>query len=217
LLTSCYLIAKGKTLKSDITMLELPDGSKIFSFLLFAWATMAEIDVKSNELRSLGKLRFTFSGLWNIMLMKKYHAKITYTMTNQELPGIDEDLKGEEWQEFQSAFSLFSLHNVPWIGNKHQAVPLADFQDGVNHFLALEGNNNTRKKLTHALARLNGRIFKGDKPKEKYGLKYEKIKAFRIEPSGNEPGYYAIDGEAYPATKIQGKVLEKTLTLYSDH
>jgi len=214
--TACHLIAKGRTLKTDLTVLERDDGSKIFSFLLLAWATMAEIDVGSNELRPLGKLRFTVYGLWNILMLKKYQAKISYTTETTELPSINEEITGEGWQQFESVFTHFSIHNLPWIGSKHQAVPVADFQDGVNHLLALKDGSISRRKLTKTLSKMDGRLFKGDQPNPKLGLMYEKIKAFRIEPFGENRAYYAIDGEAYEVTKIQGRVLEKTLTLFGN-
>jgi hypothetical protein len=196
--TACYLIAKGKIIKSDLTMLEQEDGSKIFSFLLLAWATMAQIDVNSDKylnfyetkifihfrLRPLGKFRFTVCGLYNIAKLKRYHARISYTTEAKDLPKINEDIKGEGWQELISnsyftlkkfnilgEFSHFSLHNMAWIGSKYQAVPPADFQDGVNHLLTLKEGEISRVKLGIALSKMNGRLFQGDKPKPKFGVR----------------------------------------------
>ena len=42
-----YLIAKGTSQKSDITVYEKDDGSKIYSFLSFIWAIPSDIDLDS--------------------------------------------------------------------------------------------------------------------------------------------------------------------------
>ena len=63
-------------------------------------------------MRPLGDLRFTLHGLWNILMLKKYHAKFTYTSTDAQLPNINEEIKGEGWNTShgklqKSTFILF--------------------------------------------------------------------------------------------------------------
>jgi len=94
--------------------------------------------------------------------MKKYKAKFSYTTKdNVSLPKFDEKLD-QNWQTLhgkdlfcsekilisrEDSFRHLSIHNLPWIANKYRAVPLADFQDGVNHMLALGGDKVSRTKL----------------------------------------------------------------------
>ena len=46
--SACFLIAKGRNVKMDLTRLETPENGVIYCCLLFAWATMANIDVGAN-------------------------------------------------------------------------------------------------------------------------------------------------------------------------
>ena len=43
----CYVISKGRTFKSDLSVFEFEDGRKIYSFLSITWACPANIDLDS--------------------------------------------------------------------------------------------------------------------------------------------------------------------------
>jgi len=47
--TVCNMIAKGRTMKADLTFLETEEHKKIFSMIIFAWAAFATIDIQSNK------------------------------------------------------------------------------------------------------------------------------------------------------------------------
>ena len=95
------------------------------------------------------------------------------------------------------------------------SAPMADFQDGYNHFLALKGENCTRKNLMNIWNNIYGGLFENEIPKKETALLFEKVKAFRLEPEGDyQSTFYSIDGERYAAGKIQGRVMEKVLKYF---
>jgi len=145
----------------------------------------------------------------------KYNAKITYSTTSKELPGLNEEISGDEWKSMTDEFSYFNIHNLPYMAKDTLAAPLADFGDGYNHFLALAGDKCTRKQMLKAWNHLYGTLFEGDKPKAETGLLFEKLKSFRVEPLGDFANqYFSIDGEKYNAEKMQGRVMEQSIKFF---
>jgi len=116
-LESCsYLIAKGRKMKSDLTVFELMDGRKIISFLSLTWASPANIDLDSEtlallndiflslfRLRSLGCRRFDIYGAWECLTLKKYKARFFYSDTITKPPKFSEKLTGEGWEKIDGS------------------------------------------------------------------------------------------------------------------
>lgn len=50
--------------------------------------------------------------------------------------------------------------------------------------------------------------------KEGYNFEWDKIKSFRLEPNGDDVGVFGIDGEMYPAQKIQAKISDKKVLTF---
>ena len=215
--SACYLIIKGKTIKSDLTVIERGNGPKIYSFLHFLWGLLAYVDFESERCRYLGGLRFEVFGVYAVLKNAKFRAKMTYTSADTALPALTEEISGEEWEKIEDDFTYFNLHKLPYMASDAVGASVADFQDGYNHFLTLRGEFCTRKKLVKTWTHLYGTLFDGEEPKEETGLFYKKVKAFRLEPTSEGPNdnyYYSIDGERYTAGRIQGKVQEKAITFF---
>jgi len=213
---ACYLIAKGKTLRSDLTKIERGDGQAVYSFLHFLWGIISYVDFESEKCRFLGGLRFELYGALGVLKNTKYRAKITYSTTTTDLPALNQEIEGDEWKSLTDEFSYFNIHNLPYMAKDTLAAPLADFDDGYNHFLALAGDKCTRKQMLKAWSHLYGTLFENDKPKPETGLFFEKLKSFRVEPLGEFAGqHYSIDGEKYNVEKVQGKVIEKAIKFFS--
>jgi len=213
LLSACYLVVKGRTIKSDLTVFEGLSDKKIFSFLSFVYGTMARIDIESERLRALGNARFYIYGVYAIAKLQTDRARITYTTGSEKLSPLDQELKGQGWKEIDDEFAYLVVQNIPYLDGASKGAPLAEFDDGYNHLLHVSGTKNSRKSLLNILLKLEDGLFEGDQPAKSTGLGFEKIKAFRFEP--NSGGYFSIDGERYDAKKIQAYVLEKSLTIYA--
>jgi len=213
LLSACYLVVKGRTIKSDLTVYEGLGDSKVYSFLSFVYGNMARIDIESERFRALGSARFYVYGVYAIAKLQTDRARITYTTGSDKLPQLDQEIKGEGWKNIDDQFAYLVIQNLAYLDGSSKGAPLAEFDDGYNDLLYVSGSKNSRKSLLNILLKLEDGLFEGDKPAPSTGLGFEKIKAFRFEPTSG--GYYSIDGERYDAKKIQGYVLEKALTVYA--
>jgi hypothetical protein len=75
-----FRIIKGNSVEVDLTefKLEYEPRKKIYSFLSFAWAIFADIDINSEALRCCGPTRFTLWGVWRTLFMRDYFGSIRY-------------------------------------------------------------------------------------------------------------------------------------------
>ncbi len=72
---AAWLAIKGLKSFMDITKLTLEYSSKpVFSFLSVSWAVVADCDVNSEVIRSLGSVRFTLWGIWRVLSLIRYEA-----------------------------------------------------------------------------------------------------------------------------------------------
>ena len=78
ILDASFLIAKGQTKQSDLSIYQTTNSPSLLSFLTFSWAMMSSIDIESEVLRFLGSLRFDLWGAWCVVKMRKYRAKFSY-------------------------------------------------------------------------------------------------------------------------------------------
>jgi len=175
---------------------------------------MAKIDIESEKVRWLGALRFDVYGVFTILKNKTYRAKLTYSETNNNLPPVQEEIKGDEWKRIEDTWSYFNIHKMPYITEDCHAAPVKDFQDGYNHLVALKGAANTRFKMTKILLGLTSGFCADEAKLKKNGVYYDKMKSFRLETENIANNYYSIDGEKYSSPVIQGSIKEKALTLF---
>ena len=74
-LEAAWLVIKGHKKLIDITKLSLEYEPKpIFSFLSVSWAVIADCDINSEVIRSLGSARFTLWGVWRVLALVRYEA-----------------------------------------------------------------------------------------------------------------------------------------------
>jgi len=79
-LEAAYLVVRGRSKRMDLTELTLeyePDR-RIYSFLLVAWAIIADCDINSEVLRCLGSPRFTIWGVWRCLSIIRYPGTFTF-------------------------------------------------------------------------------------------------------------------------------------------
>lgn len=212
LASACYLVAKGRTIKSDLMVYEGAAERNVYGFLSFVYGMMGRLDIESERFRWIGNTRFYLYGVYEIAKLKPDRARITFSETIGQLPPLEEEIKGEEWKILEDSFAYLSLLNIPYLDMTSKGAPLADFDDGHMHFLYMKGEKISRKHLVSILTKLDTSIFVGDQPCPSTGLDFNKIKAFRFEAL--DGGYVVIDGEKYETNKVQGHVREKMLTVY---
>ena len=77
---AAFRILKGRSVDVDLTeiTLEYEPSKKIFSFLSFAWAIFADIDINSEAIRCCGPTRFTVWGVWRTLFMRQYFGSLRF-------------------------------------------------------------------------------------------------------------------------------------------
>jgi len=214
---ACYLIAKGQTTKSDITLIERENGQPVYCINSLLWGTLPHSDFSSEKYKFLGNHRFDLYGTLALIWNKKYQATVTISSSSTNLPLLDDPIDSPQWETIQDEFTYFGIYNLACSTFETTVAPFADFQDGYNHWLALKGKACTRANLMKVWMEADQSLFDDGKPKEKIGVTYKKIKSFRIEPKGStDKSCYSIDGEKYDGGKIQGQVLDKLFTFFSN-
>ena len=102
-LDAVFKIAKGQKVHIDLTELDCEyEKKKIYSFLSVAWAIIADVDINSEAIRSIGPPRFTVWGAWRTIFKKhylgslKYHGRIIQNrneVDSKKTMGKDEESK----------------------------------------------------------------------------------------------------------------------------
>ncbi|GBG29438.1 Sphingosine kinase 1 [Hondaea fermentalgiana] len=87
--SSAFLIAKGNAELLDVAAVDIYNADhpsqgmhqkvrRIYSFLSLEWAMIADIDIGSEYMRSLGALRFQIEGVKRAIFTRKYSGRISY-------------------------------------------------------------------------------------------------------------------------------------------
>eukprot|EP01016_Furgasonia_blochmanni_P053583 TRINITY_DN8686_c0_g2_i3.p1 TRINITY_DN8686_c0_g2~~TRINITY_DN8686_c0_g2_i3.p1 ORF type:complete len:380 (-),score=19.13 TRINITY_DN8686_c0_g2_i3:207-1346(-) len=220
-----YILIKGrKDIRMDL--IEITRASSpisIYAFLSMTWTYIADVDLESEFLRFLGGARFDVYGAWRVLFLRRYRAKFYYTedesAVNSDLPNINSSVSlNPQWKFVDDNLIHLIIMNVKYISEAIQISPESDLNDGLATIQYMTGAEAGRFRLTKYLLTSNegGHIVNGQ-TRPNSGLRYSKIKAFRLEPElggRRRAGEFSIDGERYPVEKIQGKVLPTRLAIF---
>lgn len=186
-ISAAYIIVKGKPSPLDLTMYQsLQDQKKYCSFLSLEWAFIADLDINSENLRSLGSMRYTVKFFQMYFFAnKKYSGTIWYLAdeisdhsTTSELdlslfegvtleplnePSQKSEMVYHEkktacgvWKAIRGEFHLVWINNVSHPSSDSFAVPGAKFDDGYAHLLLIKGSVPRSELLKVMLALENG-------------------------------------------------------------
>lgn len=185
---SASICIKGKTTPLDINEISFADTTIIYSFLSISWGYLAEVDIESDYLRCCGIIRYYLYGVWKFIRLRRHVG----------------EFKSEGF-EYNGPFTYFYVCNLPYVGENMKFAPLAQANDGVCDFLIM-GNTSRLKLLKVLLKQDSGSHLSSD------GLEYFQTNEFSLNPHG---GYFAIDGDFYPAQQISVRVLNSHISIFS--
>ena len=81
---AAFRIIKARTVNVDLTEISLEyERKKVYSFLSFAWAIFADIDINSEAVRCCGPTRFTVWGVWRTLFIRNYFGSLRYYGSSQ--------------------------------------------------------------------------------------------------------------------------------------
>ncbi|GAB6020366.1 hypothetical protein CHUAL_003075 [Chamberlinius hualienensis] len=101
LLLSAFNVAKGRTIPMDLVRVELP-GQTLYSFLCIAWGIIADIDIESERIRSIGETRFTLWAIPRLANLRVYRGRLSYLAA----PGYTHSKHQRQPQQQQAARML---------------------------------------------------------------------------------------------------------------
>lgn len=128
---SAVVIAKGHVREIDLMAFEV-GSRRVFSFLSFSWAYIADCDLNSEHLRFMGGARFEVYGTWRALFQKSYRADVQVTRgaASGEAKGalFKEDT---QWEQLNAEeFRYFLVTNMPYISENFYSSPLSEMDDG---------------------------------------------------------------------------------------
>lgn len=90
----CQQVIQDETCMTDLVKITYgpASGSTIWSFLSIGWGLLADIDIDSEWLRSLGELRFTIYGLLRSVTSASYRGKLSYQVAILPYEEPDNDI-----------------------------------------------------------------------------------------------------------------------------
>lgn len=197
-------------------------GKKCYGFLSLSWCLIGDIDIESENLRWMGDTRFTVGAVKRVVVLRKYSGRISYlpadnTPQNQKGCGYycnckyfdpnhveyeDDSERGgikmhysaddrsleDEWETYEGQLTYFMAANTCLMANQTYSSPYAHCSDGCIDLLFLKDSGRI-SAMSVLLDLENGNFIK-----HKF-MEFKKVKAFRIEPTGEHKGIFSLDGE----------------------
>lgn len=85
LVNAAYALAKGVPQELDLASVVNGKEEVMYSFLSFAWAFMADVDIDSERYRMFGGMRFTMSAIAKLLSKhKNYTGKVRYLSSEKD-------------------------------------------------------------------------------------------------------------------------------------
>jgi sphingosine kinase len=182
-----FLCIKGNTQDLDVSEISFEDGKKVFSFLSFSWGYIADVDIESDFFRCCGILRYDVYGAWRLLALRRYFGEF-------KCEGV----------QYEGIFTYFWICNLPFVGEGMFVAPEACGNDGFSDFMIMK--NPSRFRLAKVLlSQDNGRHL------GMQGLECFKGRKWSLSP---RDGIFSIDGDFYPAGKIQVEVLPSHVRIF---
>lgn len=139
-----YIIAKGETRLFDVLEIESASQvNKIYSFLSLTYGLIADIDLESEKLRSLGSARFTVYGMYLLLFRRNYYASLYYadeTVIDKDFkfPSLSEELNLKYFKREAKNFAYFYACCVPWVADYINVAPKSLPDDGACDLIVIK-------------------------------------------------------------------------------
>jgi sphingosine kinase len=198
--SNAFLIAKGYHSPIDISQVDHAGGS-LYSFLSLEVGMIADVDLKSEWLRSLGEARFTVQAVLNLFRPRCVRARISWTSdARARIPALHEPVP-EAWTSVEDdLYSLWAC-NCAWMSSSGNVAPAARVDDGLLHLFSVRkrgpGGRSPRRALLEFLLGIETGAHI-----EANCCDVQTCLAFRVDLPADGT-QIAVDGEALPAGPIQ--------------
>ena len=152
--------------------------------------------------------------------LRRYPGRITYSTTETALPPLDTPIEDPAtFTTVETDFLQVIFLSMPYISDKFNWGPLIKQQEELIDLQYITSEQGRFQLAKYLLASDNGDHFDKEKRtiKEGYNFDYHKIKSYRLEPlgEGNARGVFGIDGESYPAQRVQASMSDKKVLTFA--
>ncbi len=199
-------IAQGKYRPLDLAKIE-QNGQNYYSFLSFSWGIISDVDIESEKLRFLGRLRTDIYALMRIWTLRYYSGRFSYlpapdaiAYSKTECQPFDrcpicisdyaQTLEGNQpvWSVIQDDFVLIWAMNISHATHNIKAAPYAHLSDGNMDVILVRKGISKLNLLLAFLKSAQGQHLSLP------GIEFYRVRGFRLEPLTSQ-GIFAVDGE----------------------
>lgn len=182
------LIFQGKTQPLDFVKIQ-QSGRVYYSLLSIAWGLISDVDIESEKLRFLGKIRTDIYAILRILNLRKYPGHFSFLPVNSQ-----------QWQTFTDQFILIWAMNVPWADSTMKAAPGINIDDGAMQVLIVREGISRRQLISAFLKLATGEHLCCPQ------IESYQVQQFRLEPL-SQNGIIAVDGEPVQYAPIEVEIL----------
>ena len=246
-LTETFLIAKGHETLMDVSRYETmttpttTTTKSYISFLTYAYAMIADIDIESEVLRWLGELRNDVWAVWRVLWLRHYPATFHYLPATsrrdagmvpvsslpplsqplEENPTTDQDDQqpqdGPEWVTIRGEFYLLWVSHVSHAAMHTHQAPGQSLNQGSFQVMMVRqqpgGTAISKWRMAWILLGLETGRHVDMSP----WVELVQCTALRLEPLGGQGrvGRNVVDGELVEPGPIQGVVVPGLIHVYA--
>jgi len=204
--SNAFLIAKGHTTPLDVAQVDSASG-RLYSFLSLEVGMIADVDLQSEWLRSLGEARFTVQALLKLVKPRRIRrARISWTTEpSARCPDLAQPVPASWSTVEDDLYSLWAC-NCAWMSSSGNVAPMAKVNDGVMHLVTVRksgpGGRMPRRALVEFLLGMEtgAHIDAGC-------CEVVRATAFRVDMPEDAHNQIAVDGEAVRAGPVQFAVM----------
>ena len=210
----------GVRARLDLSVVTTPK-SRHYSFLMFAWGLIADVDIMSEFLRWMGETRFFLSAVYLILSKQIYHGRLSLLLATEQNTGVDEMpslsnpvpvgdeercMAGLDWKVIEGSFVLVWVVQSSHASSSMHSGPGVQLSDGI--FTVYVVRKANRWELFSLLLSLDSGEFIQHRCVETY-----KVRAYRLEPESDQPGIYSMDGEVIDYGPMQAVMKQGAATV----
>ena len=213
-LESVFLIAKNKTTRIDLSKYE-STKKEYLSILTFSWAIIANVDIESKLIAFMGARRFDVCAVWQTLILRSYHARLSYLSNSKcdtiidiasSMPKLTDPVP-DNWETIEDNFILFWASHVTHAGVNTFSSPPSRIDDGIFQILVVRGKWSRYQMTLLLLALETGTHIRSP------AAEFIECVAYRLEPitSGS---YNDLDGEEIEPGPIQAHVMPGAIQVF---
>lgn len=195
---SCLNVVAGKSSLMDLIEVKLDNGQVLHSFLSIGYGFTSDCDIESEYLRFLGDIRFEIYSLWLLLLLRSYHARITYKLANQS-----------ELTETEDDFVFIYCIKQPWVASSIFVAPSAKIDDGTMWLLLIRRRLVNRFKIFKIMLGFENAQYLNVE-----GVELLPVTYFKLETLSHR-SYITVDGELLDneVKTVEAKIVPKSLSI----